>query len=111
VQPPDGALYVPLAEFPSEESVPAKTTTCPFSFRFMVNAPVPETVPLNAADVAHGVPLIVSCPEILFPTCAICPVTENEMPKTLDCPTNCQLPVMFPAGGEVPGATAIVTPS
>ena len=57
---------MPLAEFPSEASVPENTTTCPFSFRFMVSVLVPETVPLNAADVAHGVPLIASFPETSF---------------------------------------------
>ena len=102
VQPPSGAVYVPLAEFPSEANVPENTTTCPFSFRFMAITPVFDSVPLSAADVAQGVPLTASCPEILLPVCAIWPVIENERPKTLDCAETCQLPAIFPGPVNVP---------
>jgi len=63
VQPPDGALYVPLAEFPSALTVPEKTTTCPLSFKLMVMEPLAEIVPVNVAVCAHMLPATDSWPE------------------------------------------------
>jgi hypothetical protein len=91
VHPPDGALYDPLAEFPSAETVPVKATPCPFSSRFAVKV-LPESVPLRVPDDAQGVPLNVSWPETLLPFCVRWPAAEELKPNTLDCALICQSP-------------------
>ena len=91
VHPPDGALYDPLAEFPSVETVPVNVTACPFSSRFAVKI-LPERVPLKVPDDAQGLPVIASWPETLLPFCVIWPAAEELKPNTLDCALICQFP-------------------
>jgi hypothetical protein len=59
-------MYVPLAELPSAAAVPESATVCPFSFSWRLRMK-PEMVPTIDVDVAHGLPLIASCPDIELP--------------------------------------------
>jgi hypothetical protein len=91
VQPPSGALYVPVAELPFAEMVPEKRTSWPPSL-IVIDIELPVTVPLIAPDEAHGLPARMSWPETDVPVCAIWPAAVNCKPKELDLPVKLQKP-------------------
>jgi hypothetical protein len=62
VQPPAGAWYVPVIEFPSADAVPANETLCVPSNNDIVTFK-PLTLPLSAPDTAHGEPLMFIVPD------------------------------------------------
>jgi len=55
VHPPDGAWYVPVIEFPSDDAVPVRDTLWSPSVSDIVTFK-PLTVPVNVPEVAHGEP-------------------------------------------------------
>ena len=70
---------MPLAELPSDVTVPVKTTICPPSFMFIVRL-VPESVPVPDPDVAQGLPLKMNCAETLLPFWVNVPLPVETTP-------------------------------
>ena len=90
VQPPAGAWYVPVIEFPSADAVPVNETVCVPSNNDTVTFK-PLTLPLSVPETAQGEPLIFMVPENCPPVWFIAPQRNVLYPK-FEIVLACQFP-------------------